>query len=454
MRSRNSWLPKDLEAIAQSGGGFTILSYVFMLVVFVLEFRAFMHSPTFTTLAIDRNDDKLLQINFDVEVHWIECRNLKVMVFDAFGKEPLNRISNDFTYRPIDKNGQWAGESYKASEIQAEEARQEILKEESQKDLDADWSSSHDGFQHKSFEHVIQVHEFTLINFFAEWCIHCRQFHPTWSQIANNVNDKQTFPDKDGEQRVVRLLKMNCVDFQENCKQQKIEAFPALRLYKTDGSFTAYEGRRNEKDIVDWISKTVGTKTFGWNTRSATSEKGCNIRGHLHVPRVPGHLEFMTGMGDQTLNPTMTNVSHTIRHLSFSDPDDGAAHRKAWLTLPHDVLNHVSPLDGMRFATQGFHQAYQHYLKVVSVLTLKGDLTYQFSHADRISHCGVKDVPQARIFYDFEPFSVHIKRKDDKRWYDFITNLLAKLGGLYVVIHLVALGLLGKVTNLNKAHLY
>lgn len=32
-------------------------------------------------------------------------------------------------------------------------------------------------------------------------------------------------------------------------------------------------------------------------------ERGCNARGRLQVPRVPGHLELMAGGGDQTLNP-------------------------------------------------------------------------------------------------------------------------------------------------------
>jgi len=139
------------------------------------------------------NEDNNLQINFDVEVHDLECRNLKVLVFDMFGEEPINRISNDFTYRPIDKKGNFAGASYRNTDDDLhgnrhlKEQEEKIIKETGKAEIDADWSSSHDGFKHQSFEKVVQAHDFTLINFFAEWCSHCRNFHPTWTQIAKKI---------------------------------------------------------------------------------------------------------------------------------------------------------------------------------------------------------------------------------------------------------------------------
>lgn len=57
-------------------------------------------------------------------------------------------------------------------------------------ELDADWSSSHDGFRHKSFEHVIQGHDFTFINFFAGWCSHCQKFAPEWERLAEKVGNR------------------------------------------------------------------------------------------------------------------------------------------------------------------------------------------------------------------------------------------------------------------------
>ncbi|CAJ1393139.1 unnamed protein product [Effrenium voratum] len=112
-------------------------------------------------------------------------------------------------------------------------------------------------------------------------------------------------------------------------------------------------------EILRWLERMIKMKSYGWGSHHEAFERGCNARGRLQVPRVPGHLELMAGGGDQTLNPRMTNVSHTVKHLSFSDANDGKFHRKArrhashhlqqsrW--CPEQVTRNLAPLDGQRF---------------------------------------------------------------------------------------------------------
>merc|ERR1719346_728933 len=107
-----------------------------------------------------------------------------------------------------------------------------LMSEKGKSEMDSDWSSSHDGFQHKSFDEVIAAHDYTFINFFAGWCSHCRVFAPAWAELAEKVHgngaDKpaQTFKDREGVDRNVRLIKMNCVDFQNLCNDKGIDAYP------------------------------------------------------------------------------------------------------------------------------------------------------------------------------------------------------------------------------------
>merc|ERR1719188_2406552 len=129
------------------------------------------------------------------------------------------------------------------------------MKEDGKSELDSDWSDSHDGFKHASFDHVIQSHDFTFINFFAGWCSHCQKFSPTWAALATKVNGEggtppMEFPDRDGQQRKVRMIKMNCVDFKGVCHEKGIDAYPMLRLYKGNGTFSLYEGKRDETDLL------------------------------------------------------------------------------------------------------------------------------------------------------------------------------------------------------------
>merc|ERR1711871_1405148 len=116
-------------------------------------------------------------------------------------------------------------------------------------------------------------------------------------------------------------------------------------------------------------------------------QTGCNVAGHLLVPRIPGYLELFAGGGDHALDPTMTNVSHTVKHLSFTDPRDarGLFGILAWRGqsgLPREQRKHTNPLDGKKFCTQEYHQTYEHHLKVVSTVSSYGQ-TYQFSTFNR-----------------------------------------------------------------------
>ncbi|CAE7637832.1 PDIL5-4 [Symbiodinium sp. CCMP2592] len=454
------WLPRDFVEASQIGGAWTLIAYGIMLVVFLFELASFT-SPGYTTfMALDKAGSDSLQINFDVDVHDIECRNLQVVVYAQNGKEKIGMLGEDFWLRSIDASEKTFGPAMRPQEFQWQEPEeddhdklmQKVRQEDGAEEIDSDWSSSHDGFKHKSFEHVIQGHDFTFVNFFAGWCSHCQKFAPEWDRIAEKVHGKgdapgMKFPDKDGVERPIRLIKLNCVDFKETCVEKGIDAYPTLRLYRADGSFTVYDGRRGESEIVLWLSWMVQMRSSGWGKHHETFERGCNVRGRLKVPRVPGHLELMAGGGDQTLNPKMTNVSHTIKHLSFSDPEDDnydkstpllAARllQQGWKHFPGEVTRNLAPLDGRKFVTSGFHQTYIHELKVVSTVAGK-ETSYQFQHQSRISKLPEAAIPQAQFHYDIEPFSIHLK-SDEKRWYDFGTSLCAVLGGAFVILRLAS----------------
>jgi thiol-disulfide isomerase/thioredoxin len=446
--SAAKWLPRDFVEASQVGGLYTLLAYAVMFICFVCEMSSFLTSSNYTALMLDSQSSDLLQINFDVDFYDIECRNLKVAVFAQQNREALSLTAQDFWLRSVDSKGRAFGMAFKPEEddqaqAAAEDASHEqrvadLQKEDGAAELDSDWLSSHDGFRHKSFEHVIEAHDFTLINFFAEWCSHCRQFHPLYDRMAKKIHGEdggsaQMFPDRDGTMRGVRLLKVNCVDFKPMCNEKGIDAYPTLRLYKADGTFSLFEGKRDEADMIRWIERTVKMKSYGWAKSHEAFERGCNAKGRFQVPRVPGHLELMAGGGDQTLNPRMTNVSHKLNHLSFSHPDDGKYHRKSWAGLPHNVLDHLCPLDGTTWATMNYHEAYVHDIKVVSTVSQRGQTAYQFSHTPQLSRLPEAVVPQAQFHYDIEPFSIHVKQSE-KKWYDFCTSTLAILGGCYVVM--------------------
>eukprot|EP00747_Dinoflagellata_sp_TGD_P182178 gnl/TRDRNA2_/TRDRNA2_36302_c0_seq1.p1 gnl/TRDRNA2_/TRDRNA2_36302_c0~~gnl/TRDRNA2_/TRDRNA2_36302_c0_seq1.p1 ORF type:complete len:493 (+),score=85.71 gnl/TRDRNA2_/TRDRNA2_36302_c0_seq1:118-1596(+) len=448
------WLPRDLVESTRTGGIYTVLAYLLMLVVFVFELKGFMTYTVSSQLSLDHADSNLLQINFEVDLHDLECSSLKVVVFDQFGEERLDQISRDFTLQPLDGERKQIGTSRRVvgleesdEDIQHQKLMRELEQADGKAELDADWATSHDGFHHQSFDHVVKFHDLTLINFFAGWCSHCQRFAPTWAQLAQEVNGDAAngtapmkFPDIEGKLREVRVLKVNCVDFEKECRKQGIEAYPSIRLYKSDMNFVVFQGPRDVKSLKMWIEYSVKVDTYFVNHHMHLAT-GCSVRGHIQVPRAPGHLELMAKSDQQTLDPRMTNVSHSIRHLSFSDPDDGRYHRVAWNGLLHNQLDHVSPLDGNKFITSAVHQAYQHHLQVVSCVSLKGYKTYFFKNYVHLHKFKEEEVPQARFYFELEPFSIWTS-KDGKPWYDFGTATMAMLGGVFVVMRLASRGTL------------
>ncbi len=119
----------------------------------------------------------------------------------------------------------------------------------------ANWTrtgSRPDQFKHTDFDSVIRYHDFTFINFYAEWCIHCRRFAPIWIEAEDRA-DQIRFTDANGYEVVVKLLRINCVQFEGVCNAAGIRGFPTVRMYKKDGTFSGYNGERRVENIIDSV---------------------------------------------------------------------------------------------------------------------------------------------------------------------------------------------------------
>lgn len=429
---------RDLTRGTLTGGVFTAVAYSLLLLLLIAELGAFLRTSYQTNIVMDQNDASLMQINFDIMMFDLPCKYLKLGVWDKFGEEKMNS-TDQFHYIPIDHTGQQKGLAYTKEEItlleQADVSTD--VSDAEKKELDSDWSSSSDHFKHQDFRAAVTFHDFTLVNFFAEWCIHCRKFSPMWLEAADRISEKMTFTDGDGRQATVKFLKMNCVDFQATCQQEKISAFPSVRLYKRDGSFEQFSDKRNIENIISFLTASIRNSHLMVAKHHSMFDQGCQVQGTLYVPRVPGHFSLQAeAFGDVNLNPALTNVSHIVNHLSFGERDV-----KSWAlrqNIPSEMLKHITPLDGKTFIAERFHEAPQHYLKVVSThVQGKQKVFYQMTHTDRVRKLskGSTKAPQARFSYDFSPMSVVVKERS-KRWYEFLTSLFAILGGTFTIVEL------------------
>lgn len=431
-------VPKDLAEATTSGAVMTMAAACLCAILFFCEVSAFLGAKPRTDIVLDSNQDNNLLINFDVHMLDISCDFVTVGVWDAFGTERMN-ITKNVVKQRIDHKGEDKGHSYTEDEIVELEYSDKSFNKEELAELDSDWSSTSDQFHHDDFQGVIDAHDFTFVNFYADWCPHCRAFSTIWGEFEKKVNDGQDdMKDADGVKANIRVLKINCVDFEETCQAQRIQSFPSIRLYRRgakEKSWVEYSGRREIGPLSTFAHAEVSKRHLhtGSHYHDMFTE-GCRMKGIIEVARVPGTVHFQAmHTNDKTLNLAFTNVSHFVHKFTF-----GEAAERSIASLPREFQRHVNPMDGQSYIAPKFHMAPHHFIKVVHTRFETSDLrSYQQTHQWNVRTIQRKTVPQAKFSYDLSPVEV-IVRKGDRRWYDFVTQVFAIIGGAFTVMSMTS----------------
>lgn len=193
--------------------------------------------------------------------------------------------------------------------------------------------------------------------------------------------------------------------------------------------------------------------------------------GELELNRVPGRF-FIQAQGQATgrnLDPRMTNLSHEITHLSFQRTSKLTAAEKRGAVVPPNYGRTIHPFDGNVYVTEELHQAYHHYIKLVST----NHEYYQVLQNSQLSFYPPDRIPEAKFVLDISPIAgtyiylkagvaikgrrcifisllispltlslhtlplpllVHYRSRKKKEWYDYVTSLLAIIGGTFTVL--------------------
>mmetsp|Transcript_27698 Transcript_27698/g.66745 ORF Transcript_27698/g.66745 Transcript_27698/m.66745 type:complete len:557 (+) Transcript_27698:179-1849(+) len=294
-------------------------------------------------------------------------------------------------------------------------------------------------------------------------------------------------------QMPVVIAKLDCVVHKEVCnRQENIRAYPTLRLFVdgliwNDGG-SDYKGHRTLTEMTDWLvymeeqhksklENDDGVRQLhkahlaarersgdevvseeeaeAWRAHQQNSKKrtyyewkeaehpGCQLSGHLLLDRTPGNFHILARSKHHDLAPHLTNVSHMINSLSIGDPLAGTKITTGQQPgIPDDVKTKIYPMDGNVYTTHELHEAYHHYLKVVTTkvdgLTMgKRQLkAYQIIPSSQLAYYRSDMVPEAKFAYDLSPIAVSYRRSS-RHWYDYATQLLAIIGGVFTVVGMI-----------------
>jgi hypothetical protein len=241
-------------------------------------------------------------------------------------------------------------------------------------------------------------------------------------------------------------------------------AFPTLRWYhegkavapdykmdRTVQALTGFAKRKLEMDekFKAWRESAVDAddlekeKKRQLFTQNRPEHPACQVSGHLLVNRVPGNFHIEAKSKNHNLNAAMTNLSHVVNHLSFGEPiDENNFRSKRILKQVPAEHRQFRPMDDHAYVSKEYHQAFHHYIKVVSTHLNMGNsaantmMAYQFLEQSQIVYYDDSNVPEARFSYDLSPMSVVVEKKG-RKWYDYLTSLCAIIGGTFTTLGLI-----------------
>lgn len=322
--------------------------------------------------------------------------------------------------------------------------------------------------------------------------------HPDYTDAVYQEAIKAELP--------VMVAKVDCVVHRDLCTENLIAGYPTLRLY-VDGEWHGdYKGDRTILEMVHWLTErekehkgahnkddhvigyadevartrlnteetldemlgqvpklTVKPRENNaeqdeWNRkmkRQRTRQKaavewqddehpGCQISGFLWVDRVPGNFHIQARSSKHDIAAHMTNVSHEVHHLTFGTPGIEKMVERNNYFRPDGFDASLRPMDGNVYVNHNEHEAFHHYMKVVTTQfndpftevdkTKANHFAYQILSSSQLSYYRNDIVPEAKFSFDLSPIAVHHRSGKQKHWYDYLTSLMAIIGGTFTVI--------------------
>lgn len=429
----------------------SITAMVIMGILFFSETAAFVSTKIATSITLDENTQPQIRLNFNITLTDLPCDYVTVDVWDSLGTNRQNITKN------VDK---WQLDAQGVRRIFSGRNRdpRQLVHDEHDESLQEmhDTKGVHVVELTKSnFEHFMKENPMAFVDYYAPWCVWCQKLMPTWEKFAQQVKE-QGMP--------VGVGTINCVKEADLCREQRTMAFPTLRWYhdgtavapdyKMDRTLTALMGFAKRKLEMDekfkaWKETAVDAgdlekeKKRQLFQQNRPEHPACQVSGHLMVNRVPGNFHIEAKSKNHNLNAAMTNLSHTVNHLSFGEPIDEKNFRsKRILKQVPEEHRQFNPMDQHEYNTDEYHQAYHHYIKVVSTHLNMGSsaanmmMAYQFLEQSQVVFYDETNVPEARFSYDLSPMSVVVE-KEGRKWYDYVTSLCAIIGGTFTTLGLI-----------------
>ena len=90
-------------------------------------------------------------------------------------------------------------------------------------------------------DEVLKSNELVLVDFWAEWCGHCRQLTPILEEVDKEFGDR------------VKICKMNVDEAPNTASSYEIRSIPTMFLFKDGEKIDAKIGFNSQSSIEEWL---------------------------------------------------------------------------------------------------------------------------------------------------------------------------------------------------------
>jgi thiol-disulfide isomerase/thioredoxin len=482
-------VPGDLLEGSKQGKIISWIALVVLFTLFFLETKSYWTSKIVTDLSLDfrrgsnpnLSDADRIRVMFNFTMMDLKCEYVTINVVSLWGKE--QNVTKNINKWPVDAKGV-------QQRLLAQKHKDHETIELHDTKITTSIEDLHLNGEHAipldptTLEYALHSQDFVFVDFFASWCSHCLTLAPTWEALAEVMQDAATssldrhvqenqldYNKAEYEEALklhlpVLIGKIDCVKHHVFCMQQGIFAYPTLRLFVHGEIKGDYMGHRTILNFVQFLRMAEENDEFStkgkhlaiaeqvahgrynlseeerqwaralehsrhqeaWNPQD---HPGCQIAGMLLLNRVPGNFYIQAQSASHDLVPHMTNVSHHIHHLSFRRSRADEAHQKIFNFVPPN-FNPV-PLDNKAYITNELHQAYHHYIKLIPTNLFN----YQMVAYTQLALYPPTLVPEAKFLVDLSPIATNF-RWWHRPWYDYITSVMAIVGGTFTVVGMLA----------------
>jgi thiol-disulfide isomerase/thioredoxin len=218
-------------------------------------------------LALDRNDDPRVRLNFNITMMDLKCEFAVVDVVSVLGTD--QNVTAHIIKWQIDAGGirrRYQGRNKQQKDIALfDEDVTDTIEELHEDGEDAI------SLDAQTFEFIRRQNTYVFVDFYATWCSHCKALAPTWETLAEVMDDvagdnvkgheddytPEEFEEAKKLVQPVVIAKVDCVTHPGVCSQleNNIRAYPTLRLFVDGEPWKGgdYRGPRTLLGMVEWL---------------------------------------------------------------------------------------------------------------------------------------------------------------------------------------------------------